>query len=93
MLRTKNVWEGWRLISQRFDPASDANNAASALALVNPKLWQAKKPEHLPVIVARWEGLALEHERRTGEKVLSESLKREIFMEILPKDMAAHFRM
>ena len=89
----KNVWEGWRLISQRFDPATDANNAASALALVNPKLWHAKKPEHLPVVVARWEGLALEHERRTGEVVLSESLKREMFMEILPKEMASHFRM
>ena len=89
----KNVWEAWRTLHSKFDPQNDAAQTRTVVRLIDSKYWHCKTVDRVPIAVAQWEALAQEHERKTGETVLTAALKREIFLDILPQAMREQVEM
>lgn len=88
----KNVWEAWRQIHGRFDPRNDAQANNVVQKLMDFREWKVKSITHVPVMIAKWEGLARDHYSRTGEEVLSEASRRHILLHTIPAAMQEHIR-
>ena len=88
----KNVWEAWRQLYNRFDPRNDAAANSIVQRLMDWRAWKCKTIHDIPIQITKWEGLEREHKRRTGEDILSDPVRKEILLTMIPPAMKEHIR-
>ncbi len=76
-----NGCDAWRLLSQTFDPMTDARFASLVISVVGYKV---AKNADVQASIVTWEGAVLRLEMDHKEK-LSDEIRRALLLNILPK--------
>ena len=86
---SRNPWEAWRQIHEKFDPRNDSSANTIMVTAMNGSKWKCKTLQEVPTMVAKWEAVQREYVERQGEECIAAPMKRQMLKDMLPSDVKA----